>query len=74
MSDWTYDPDLDDVEPDEDDYELLLDIGAAEFYDEAPPKISGEYGRPANRRPVRLDRHRDLVDLPDLDTYQPAHT
>jgi hypothetical protein len=74
MSEWTYDPDIDDIEPDEDDVDELYLIGATEFFDDydEPPKIVGEYSRPATRKPFRLDRRRDLDELPPLDSYQPT--
>lgn len=58
---FTWDPD---AESDEDDIEALIELGAAELYDDEPLKIIGEYARPATRKPVRLNRRADVVDIP----------
>lgn len=68
FGEFTWDPDAD---SDEDDIEVLVELGAAQFYDDEPIKILGEYNRPATRKPVRLNRRRTVVDLPPLDNYQP---
>ncbi|MFJ7067521.1 hypothetical protein [Streptomyces sp. NPDC101115] len=60
------DDDLDDPPLEGDDVDDLIDLGAAEYFDDEPEKICGEYFRPATRRPVRLNRRRSIVDLPGL--------
>ncbi|MFE5658342.1 hypothetical protein ACFQ9H_19395 [Streptomyces sp. NPDC056517] len=73
---FTWDPD---AEPDEDDIEALIELGAIEFYDGAPdtPLQFVDSVRPATRAPELADKYsslrriRGITVLPPLDDYQP---
>ncbi|WP_327162077.1 hypothetical protein [Streptomyces zaomyceticus] len=76
---FTWDPD---AEPDEDDIEALIELGAIEFYNGAPdtPLQFVDSVRPATRPPELADKYSSLhrirgIDiLPPLDDYQPPTT
>ncbi|AQW55262.1 hypothetical protein ACIQPP_05430 [Streptomyces violaceusniger] len=41
---------------------------------EAEPELLLGYARPATRRPADIDPLRPIVDVPPIDTYDPAAT